>query len=249
MFAMMLFILKGGFFVKSIGELKREAKQMLQGRWKDSVLMCLVPTLIAIAITAVLVVVAVVPLMALMNSNGSLDASTVETASSTGNGGGGLINGLFAALFGAGISWTFLDILRGKRTEIKPFSDVFRGFNGAFVLGIIVIFILTTIFTTLWTFLFIIPGIIKAYAYSQAYFVYYDTYEQTGMRPDFLSCITGSRHLMNGYKGKLFLLDLSFIGWHILALFTLGIGYLWLTPYISATKAAFYENLPKQALA
>ncbi|HAX1154783.1 TPA: DUF975 family protein, partial [Enterococcus faecium] len=53
------------------------------------------------------------------------------------------------------------------------------------------------------------------------------------------------RKLMDGYKGQLFWLDLSFIGWHILALATAGIGYLWLSPYISATKAAFYEQLPK----
>ena len=48
---------------------------------------------------------------------------------------------------------------------------------------------------------------------------------------------------MDGYKAQLFILNLSFIGWHILSIFTLGIGYLWLTPYISATKAAFYNNL------
>ena len=54
---------------------------------------------------------------------------------------------------------------------------------------------------------------------------------------------------MKGYKGQLFILDLSFIGWHILAIMTAGIGYLWLTPYISTTKAAFYDNLPKRALA
>lgn len=50
---------------------------------------------------------------------------------------------------------------------------------------------------------------------------------------------------MNGYKRKLFLLDLSFIGWHILAILSLGIGYLWLIPYIYTTKAVFYENLLK----
>ena len=236
--------------MKSNRELKAEAKAILRGRWKDSVLMCIVPTLISIAIAFVIIVLTVIPLYqsGMFNDLGSTDA--VNSASgSGGSGGGGLISGLFSALFGAGISWTFLDLLRGKKQSIQPFSDVFRGFSGAFVLGIIVIYILSTIFTTLWTFLFIIPGIIKAYSYSQAYFVFYDTYEETGMRPDFLSCITGSRHLMKGYKGQLFILDLSFIGWHILAIMTAGIGYLWLTPYISATKAAFYDNLPKRALA
>ena len=185
-----------------------------------------------------------------LNQNGAFDSQSINEASnSTGGSGGGLISGLFSALFGAGISWTFLDLLRGNKQEIRPFSDVFRGFSGVFALGIIVIYILSTIFVSLWALLFVIPGIIKSYSYSQAYFIYYDTYEQTGTRPDFLACITASRRLMKGYKGKLFLLDLSFIGWHILAIITAGIGYLWLTPYISATKAAFYENLPKQTLA
>ena len=235
--------------MKTRGQLNSEAKSVLNGRWKDSVLMCLVPTLISIAFAVVIVVIVVLPLMAL-SQNGAFDSQSINEASnSTGGSGGGLISGLFSALFGAGISWTFLDLLRGNKQEIRPFSDVFRGFSGVFALGIIVIYILSTIFVSLWALLFVIPGIIKSYSYSQAYFIYYDTYEQTGTRPDFLACITASRRLMKGYKGKLFLLDLSFIGWHILAIITAGIGYLWLTPYISATKAAFYENLPKQTLA
>ena len=52
---------------------------------------------------------------------------------------------------------------------------------------------------------------------------------------------------MNGYKGQLFWLDLSFIGWHILAWLTCGIGYLWLNPYIYATKAVFYNNLSEES--
>lgn len=95
--------------------------------------------------------------------------------------------------------------------------------------------------------LFLIPGIIKSYSYAQANFIYYDILEGTGQKPGYLECITASRRLMNGYKGQLFWLDLSFIGWHILAVLTCGIGYLWLNPYIYATKAAFYNNLPNEA--
>ena len=47
----------------------------------------------------------------------------------------------------------------------------------------------------------------------------------------------------NGYKMKLFLLDLSFIGWMILSVLTLGIGLLFLQPYMSTARAAFYEDL------
>lgn len=53
-----------------------------------------------------------------------------------------------------------------------------------------------------------------------------------------------SNRMMKGHCWKLFLLYLSFIGWAVLAVFlTLGIGMLWLIPYISASTAAFYEDL------
>jgi uncharacterized membrane protein len=48
---------------------------------------------------------------------------------------------------------------------------------------------------------------------------------------------------MKGHKMKLFLLDLSFIGWSLLCIFTLGIGLLWLIPYMQSARAAFYEDL------
>lgn len=137
------------------------------------------------------------------------------------------------------------DILRGTKSTIEPFKDAFRGFTGLFLGGVILLAILISIFTTLWALLFVIPGIIKSYSYSQSYFIYYDVITETGEKPGVLNTITASRKLMDGYKGKLFWLDLSFIGWHILAMLTAGIGYLWLNPYITATKAAFYEQLPK----
>lgn len=115
-----------------------------------------------------------------------------------------------------------------------------------FIGGIILLALLTAIFTTLWALLLVIPGIIKSYSYSQSYFIYYDIVTDTGEKPGVLDTITASRKLMDGYKGKLFWLDLTFIGWHILSMLTLGIGYLWLNPYISATKAAFYNELPKE---
>ena len=46
---------------------------------------------------------------------------------------------------------------------------------------------------------------------------------------------------MTGKRGKLFCLQLSFIGWAILAVFTLGIGYLWLIPYVQIAIIAFYK--------
>ena len=50
-----------------------------------------------------------------------------------------------------------------------------------------------------------------------------------------------SMKMMNGHKMELFLLHLSFIGWGILSILTLGIGYIWLVPYKNASLAEFYE--------
>ena len=58
-----------------------------------------------------------------------------------------------------------------------------------------------------------------------------------------LEVVDESKKMMTGNRGKLFILELSFIGWMILTAFTLGIGYLWLLPYMYVALVCFYENL------
>ena len=53
-----------------------------------------------------------------------------------------------------------------------------------------------------------------------------------------------SREMMRGQKWKAFVLDLSFLGWGILSLLTLGIvGIFYVNPYRNMTNAALYERL------
>lgn len=98
--------------------------------------------------------------------------------------------------------------------------------------------ILSGIYIILWMFLLIIPGIIKAYSYSMAPYIVKDNPE---IGAD--AAIRESMKMMKGYKMKLFLLDLSFIGWAILALLTLGLGLILLEPYMYSARAVFYEEL------
>ena len=56
------------------------------------------------------------------------------------------------------------------------------------------------------------------------------------------TAITLSRKMMNGNKWKFFCLSLSFIGWMLLGILTLGIGFLFLNPYMQASKVAFFED-------
>ena len=129
----------------------------------------------------------------------------------------------------------FLRLVRGEDSS-EMVGDQFKVFNqyGRYLGGSL----LMTLYVLLWSLLLIIPGIVKGYAYAMTPYVMND-------RPDLDAddCIHESRMMMKGYKWKLFCMDLSFIGWAILCLFTLGIGLLWLQPYIEASHAKFYEEL------
>lgn len=79
---------------------------------------------------------------------------------------------------------------------------------------------------------------IKSLLYVFAYNISYDNPELSSKE-----CVLKSAELMKGNRGKYFLLELSFIGWTILAGFTLGIGMLWLMPYMQIAAICFYEKL------
>lgn len=221
--------------------LKQEAKDALKGRWKEAVLLNLIPTAIMI-VAGIIVVGFFVFIFSLI---GLSDYNSYSSTSGNGGsgGGGGLISGLLTTLFTVGISWTFLDLLRNPGMKIEPFKDATRGFRDSFLGPIIKLYFFQAILVFLWTLLLIIPGIIKAYAYTQSYFIYYDRYSKTGEKLSFSESVTASRKMMKGHKMELFVLDLSFILWYILGALTLGIGYLWISPYINTTKAAFYKKL------
>jgi uncharacterized membrane protein len=97
---------------------------------------------------------------------------------------------------------------------------------------------LVMLFTFLWSLLFIIPGIVKCFSYSMTPFILEEHPELSANE-----AIDHSRAMMKGHKFDLFWLLLSFIGWGFLCLFTFGIGYLWLTPYMETAVADFYEDV------
>jgi uncharacterized membrane protein len=78
--------------------------------------------------------------------------------------------------------------------------------------------------------------------YALVYFIAND-YPELGV----VGPIKRSAEMMVGRKGKFFTLGLSFIGWHILGVFALGIGLLWSLSYMWAGFAAFYEDIGEEA--
>lgn len=146
---------------------------------------------------------------------------------------GVVISWIIAGPLTFGLISCFLKLVRNEDFRFENLFDGFKNFGSSFLL-----MLLMGIFTFLWSLLLIIPGIIAVYRYSMAFYILNDNPEIGAM-----DALRESKKMMIGYKGKLFLLHLSFIGWAILSVITAGIGFLWLTPYINTTTANFYENL------
>ena len=94
------------------------------------------------------------------------------------------------------------------------------------------------ILITLWSLLLVIPGIIKSLSYAMTMYSVKDHPELTVNE-----AIDLSKDMMYGHKYDLFYLYISFIGWYLLSILTLGIGTFWLMPYIQTAQASFYEDV------
>lgn len=122
-----------------------------------------------------------------------------------------------------------LNLVDDKNPKLKDiFSQYNRlgtGFGMQFFRGL---------FTFLWSLLFVIPGIIASYSYYMTPFILCE-------RPDMTSreAIRESKELMRGNKWRLFCLEISFIGWELLASGVMGVVImLIMTPMIMADGAS-----------
>ncbi len=146
---------------------------------------------------------------------------------------GGLISLIIGGPMTLGAAYFALAISRNQEAR---FEQLFKGFNnfGTALLA----YLLMVIFTLLWLLLLIIPGIIAAISYSMTFYIMADD-----PSIDAMAAIDKSKKMMYGYKWKFVCLNLRFLGWAILCLFTLGIGFLWLIPYMEISFAKFYDDL------
>ena len=122
------------------------------------------------------------------------------------------------------------DVSLGATYQIDPSllnensSPIFQSGTGTIIVAAII--------------LIFIPLIIVSLGFSQVFFLIADDKTKSG-----IEALKTSWNLMNGKKTKLFLLQLSFIGWVILSILTLFIGFIFLYPYIYTTLSKFYKEL------
>lgn len=123
-----------------------------------------------------------------------------------------------------------------NRTGMTRVGDIFDGFRSGHYGNIVLTMFLKDLYVTLWTFLLIIPGIIKELEYMM---VPYILAENPGM--DQKEAFAISKRMMDGEKFDAFVLQLSFIGWYLLAAITCGlVGIFYVNPYVEATMAELY---------
>jgi uncharacterized membrane protein len=146
---------------------------------------------------------------------------------------GWIVNLIIGGPIAFGISYYFLSFARGKNPVIE---DLFKGFS--FFGKTLVSYLLIVVFTILWSLLLIVPGIIAAISYSMTYYILADNSEMSGQ-----DAITRSKELMKGNKYRYFCMLCRFIGWFLLGILSLGIGFLWIIPYFMASNVGFYETL------
>lgn len=139
---------------------------------------------------------------------------------------------ILGALVAYGLTLLYIETANNREFSVEKVLK--SGFTDQPLRTVLHAFIVN-IFTVLWTLLLIIPGIMAAYKYSMGYFLL-----QKDPALSAFDAVGKSKEYMMGHRGQLFLLDLSYLGWYILGLFTLGILWFWILPKHQTARTLFF---------
>lgn len=146
---------------------------------------------------------------------------------------GSIISLVIAGPFMLGAAIFSLHLARRQEARMEQIFQGFGNFMTAFGA-----YLLILLFVALWTLLLVVPGIISALSYAMTFYILAD--EPSLKAAD---ALRRSKAMMLGYKWKLLGLCLRFFLLAIFCVLTLGIGFLWLIPFIHVTMAEFYIDL------
>ncbi len=137
-------------------------------------------------------------------------------------------------VIGVGTAGWFMCFARGESPSFGTMFGAFKFYGRAMTT-----MLLRSIYTFLWSLLFIIPGIVKGIAYSMTPYILCDNPNLTASQ-----AIALSERMTDGYKGELFIMDWSFVGWNLLNALTFGIlGIFYTNPYMRTAYAGAYLHL------
>lgn len=141
-----------------------------------------------------------------------------------------------------GLTLYYLALAEGKPAAI---GDLFNNaFDGRYYLRRVGGYLWMLLFTFLWSLLFVIPGIVKSFSYALTPYIL-SRYPKVKAK----DALKISMACMDGHKAELLVLELSFLGWWLLASFTLGIaGIFFVTPYVLITSTLWEKQVMEQAI-
>lgn len=145
----------------------------------------------------------------------------------------GLLYLFLGSVIGVGYSRFHLSLVDHERASVDQLFGYFSHWKNAVCTRL-----LRGLYVFLWSLLFIIPGIVAGYSYRMTDYILAEHPEMTASE-----ALAASKAMMDGNRWRLFCLQMSFIGWAFLCLFTFGIGNLWLDPYKKTSIAAFYREI------
>jgi hypothetical protein len=122
-------------------------------------------------------------------------------------------------------------------------NDIEYGFRKTKYIAIVKAMLWKDFLNFLWFLLLIIPGIVKSYAYRMVPYILADN-----ANIGYKRALEISNRMTAGHKFRMWVLDLSFIGWYLLGCLALFVGILFVMPYENATKAELYLVLRQNAL-
>ena len=139
--------------------------------------------------------------------------------------------------------FNYMEIFRGEKEEIDLSKDILRTFNDQSFWKIAALTFVTQLIFFLLFFIPVIGWVIAVYlgfAWSQATYVLYDKLKNNQYQ-GIWDVLSTSKALMQGYKFKYFLFNLTFIGWYLLSVLFFGLPQIWTMPYTEMSMVAFYE--------
>lgn len=225
---------------QSRAEQKKKAKTLLSGNWAWAAIVCFVPIIIIVSIFfgVYFPTVFFLEFLTILSDNTFTTLVAIFLVLMM------LVIQIFYYVglmaYSSSTYSAFLDFIRGQKKS--PQEAMAYGFKKERLLPFLKLNLLIGLYCFLWSLLLFVPGIIKAFSYSQSVFLLKDKLDNE--QPISIKAIINeSRDMMEGHKWEYFVLQMSFMGWWLLCPFTLGLGYIWLIPYMHTTNALYYQEL------
>ncbi len=218
---------------------KQVAREQLRGRYRTPMLMALV----FIVVNFLVSLPDAIRILKIYEEQGLVGLDLIRAARATGSNHFALLLIVMNAfIFGTiEIAQCHVYTTMFKTTEKIPFGTFVASLSD-FLRGTLA-FLWQTLWVSIWLMLFFIPGIVKLISYSEMFFILAE-YPQMEVR----KAMNLSKVITNGYKSDLFSMALSFLGWHLLAIPTGGLLYLWLLPYQKMSFTNAYQALKARAI-